>query len=82
VLLLGSYPSEVQANLEREKLNPRQPTTVDGHAFYSGRLAGRRIVLAIAGPSPAVTNATKSLALTLAGLFNRGAGFEPATFGL
>jgi adenosylhomocysteine nucleosidase len=64
VLLLGSYPSEVSANLSREKLDAAQPTTVDGHDFYSGRLEGRRVILAIAGPSPAVTYATTELALT------------------
>jgi hypothetical protein len=44
VLLLGSYPSEVSANLSLEKLDPGQPTTVQGHEFYSGRLESRRVV--------------------------------------
>jgi nucleoside phosphorylase len=63
VLLLGSYPSEVSANLSRERLDPDQPTTVQGHEFYSGRLQGRRVVLGIAGQSPAATYAITKLAL-------------------
>jgi nucleoside phosphorylase len=63
VLLLGSYPSEVSANLSREKLDPSQPTIAKGHEFYSGRLEGRRVVLGIAGQSPADTQAITELAL-------------------
>src|SRR5579862_3303267 len=63
VLLLGSYPSEVSANLALEKLDPGQPTTVKGHQFYAGRLEGRRVVLGIAGQSPADTYAITKLAL-------------------
>ena len=63
VLLLGSYPSEVQANLAVEKQDPRQPQVIDGHAFYSGSLAGRRVVIAIAGPSPKLTYSITALAL-------------------
>lgn len=63
VLLLGSYPAEVQANLQLEKLDARQPRTIDGHAFYSGRLEGRRVIIAIAGPSPALTKSVTALAL-------------------
>ena len=64
VLLLGSYPSEVSANLSLEKLDPGQPTTVQGHEFYSGRLEGHRVVLGIAGQSPADTYAITALALS------------------
>ena len=64
VLLLGSYPSEVSANLSREKLDPGQPTNVVGHEFYAGRLEGRRVVLGIAGQSPADTYAITALALS------------------
>ena len=64
VLLLGSYPSEVSANLSLEKLDPGQPTTVQGHEFYSGRLERRRVVLGIAGQSPADTYAITELALS------------------
>ncbi len=64
VLLLGSYPSEVSANLSLEKLDPGQPTTVQGHDFYSGRLESRRVVLGIAGQSPADTYAITQLALS------------------
>lgn len=64
VLLLGSYPSEVSANLALEKLDRGQPTTLQGHDFYSGRLQGRRVITAIAGPSPAETYAITRLALT------------------
>jgi nucleoside phosphorylase len=64
VLLLGSYPSEVSANLSLEKLDPGQPTTVQGHEFYSGQLEGRRVVLGIAGQSPADTYAITQLALS------------------
>jgi nucleoside phosphorylase len=64
VLLLGSYPSEVSANLSREKLDPGQPTTVQGHEFYSGRLERRHVVLGIAGQSPADTYAITELALS------------------
>jgi nucleoside phosphorylase len=64
VLLLGSYPSEVSANLSLEKLDPGQPTTVQGHEFYSGRLETRRVVLGIAGQSPADTYAITELALS------------------
>lgn len=63
VLLLGSYPSEVSANLSLERLDPGQPTTVQGHDFYSGWLEGRPVVLGIAGPSPADTYAITQLAL-------------------
>lgn len=63
VLLLGSYPSEVSANLSLEKLDAGQPTTVQGHEFYSGRLESRRVVLGIAGQSPADTYAITELAL-------------------
>jgi nucleoside phosphorylase len=64
VLLLGSYPSEVSANLSLEKLDPGQPTTVQGHEFYSGRLESRRVVLGIAGQSPADTYSITELALS------------------
>jgi nucleoside phosphorylase len=64
VLLLGSYPSEVSANLSLEKLDPGQPTTVQGHDFYAGRLESRRVVLGIAGQSPADTYAITELALS------------------
>jgi nucleoside phosphorylase len=64
VLLLGSYPSEVSANLSREKLDRGQPANVHGHEFYSGRLEGRRVVLGIAGQSPADTYAITELALS------------------
>jgi nucleoside phosphorylase len=64
VLLLGSYPSEVSANLSLEKLDPGQPTTVQGHDFYSGRLERRRVILGIAGQSPADTYAITQLALS------------------
>jgi nucleoside phosphorylase len=64
VLLLGSYPSEVSANLELEKLDPGQPRTVGGHQFFSGELQGRRVVLAIAGPSPTDTYTTTKIGLT------------------
>lgn len=63
VLLLGSYPSEVSANLQREVLDPDQPTVIDGLDFYAGTLDGNRVVIAIAGPAPAVTYATTMLAL-------------------
>ena len=63
VLLLGSYPSEVSMNLDREVLDPNQPTVIDGLDFYAGKLGGARVVTAIAGPAPAVTYATTVLAL-------------------
>jgi nucleoside phosphorylase len=63
VLLLGSYPAELSANLSREKLDPGQPTTVAGHEFYLGRLERRRVILGIAGQSPADTYGTTALAL-------------------
>jgi nucleoside phosphorylase len=63
VLLLGSYPGEVSANLAREHLASHQPTVAAGHDFYVGRLAGHRVVLGIAGPSPAVARSTTALAL-------------------
>ena len=63
VLLLGSYPSEVSMNLDREVLDPNQPTVIDGLDFYAGTLGGARVIIAIAGPSPAVTYATTVLAL-------------------
>ncbi|HUE27357.1 MAG TPA: hypothetical protein VMP89_11340 [Solirubrobacteraceae bacterium] len=63
VLLLGSYPSEVSANLALERLDPGQPTAVQGHDFYSGRLEGRHVILGIAGQSPADTYAITQLAL-------------------
>ncbi|MCW2668232.1 MAG: hypothetical protein JWO27_129 [Frankiales bacterium] len=63
VLLLGSYPAEVSANLALMTLDPRQPTTLDGHELYAGTLGGRRVVTGIAGPSPALTGATTTLAL-------------------
>jgi nucleoside phosphorylase len=63
VLLLGSYPAEVSANLALMHLDPHQPTTLATHDFYSGSLAGRRVVTGIAGPSPALTKATTTLAL-------------------
>ena len=64
MLLLGSYPSEVSANLEREQLSPGQPTTLGGHQYFAGQLAGRRVIIAIAGPSPTDTYETTALALT------------------
>jgi nucleoside phosphorylase len=63
VLLLGSYPSEVSANIDREVLDPDQPTVIDGIDFYAGTLSGSRVVIAIAGPAPAETYATTVLAL-------------------
>jgi nucleoside phosphorylase len=63
VLLLGSYPSEVSANLDREVLAPGQPTVLSGIDFYAGTLDGNGVVIAIAGPSPAETYATTLLAL-------------------
>jgi hypothetical protein len=63
VLLLGSYPGEVSANLQRERLDVNQPTVVAGHRFYAGRLRGHQVVLGIAGPSPAVARKTTALAL-------------------
>jgi nucleoside phosphorylase len=63
VLLLGSYPAEVSANLALMTIDPHQPTTLDGHELYAGTLAGRRVVTGIAGPSPALTGATTTLAL-------------------
>ncbi len=53
----------MSANLERETPDPGQPTALDGHDFYAGRLEGRGVILAIAGPSPAITSATTELAL-------------------
>jgi nucleoside phosphorylase len=84
VLLLGSYPSEVSANLQREKLSPDQPTVIDGIDFYVGTLAGRHVVTAIAGPAPSVTYATTVLALrhfpcTSAVVFSGTAGGGGAT---
>jgi nucleoside phosphorylase len=64
VPLLGSYPAEVSANLAREMLDRGQPTTVSGHEFFAGRLDGHRVIVGIAGQSPAVTYATTALALT------------------
>jgi len=63
VLLVGSYPAEVSANLSRMKLDPDQPTTLQGHEFYSGRLDGRRVVTGVAGPSPQLARSTTTLAL-------------------
>ena len=63
VLLLGSYPAEVSANLALMRIDPHQPTVLDGHELYAGTLAGRRVVTGIAGPSPALTGATTTLAL-------------------
>ena len=63
VLLLGSYPSEVSANLSLERLDPGQPTNVRGHDFYSGWLERHRVVLGIAGQSPADTYSITELAL-------------------
>jgi nucleoside phosphorylase len=63
VLLLGSYPSEVSANLDREALDPGQPTVLNGVDFYAGTLNGSSVVIAIAGPAPAATYATTALAL-------------------
>jgi len=63
VLLLGSYPSEVSANLDREVLDPDQPTVIDGIDFYAGSLDGSRVVIAIAGPAPSVTYSTTVTAL-------------------
>ena len=84
VLLLGSYPSEVSANLQREKLSPDQPTVINGIDFYAGTLAGRHAVIAIAGPAPSVTYATTVLALrhfpcTSAVVFSGTAGGGGAT---
>ena len=53
VLLLGSYPSEVSANLSLERLDLGQPTTVQGHEFYSGWLERRRVVLQSGSPEEA-----------------------------
>lgn len=64
VLLLGSYPSEVSANLELMKLDPAQPKTLGGHQFFSGTLEGRRVTMAIAGPSPTDTYQTTKIGLT------------------
>jgi nucleoside phosphorylase len=63
VLLLGSYPAELSANLSRETLDPGQPTTVWGHDFYVGRLEGRRVILGIAGQNTDSTYAATALAL-------------------
>jgi nucleoside phosphorylase len=63
VLLLGSYPAEISANLSRETLDKGQPTVVWGHDFYVGRLGGRRVILGVAGQSPDVTYAATALAL-------------------
>ncbi len=63
VLLLGSYPSEVSANLQREMLDPDQPTVLNGVDFYAGTLMGRRVVIAVAGPAPSETDATTALGL-------------------
>src|SRR6267154_983026 len=63
VLLLGSYPAELSANLTRERLDPGQPTIVWGHDFYVGRLEGRRVILGIAGQNTDSTYAVTALAL-------------------
>src|SRR5258707_117597 len=63
VLLLGSYPAELSANLSRETLDSGQPTTVWGHDFYVGRLEGRGVILGIAGQNTDSTYAVTALAL-------------------
>jgi nucleoside phosphorylase len=63
VLLLGSYPAEVSDNLSHEQLDPNQPTTVDGHEFYLGRLLGHRVILGVAEQAPSAVFATTALAL-------------------
>jgi nucleoside phosphorylase len=63
VLLLGSYPAELSANLSREQLDAGQPTIVWGHDFYVGRLEGRRVILGIAGQNTDSTYAATALAL-------------------
>lgn len=63
MLLLGSYPAELSANLARETLDPGQPTIVWGHDFYVGRLEGRRVILGIAGQNTDSTYAVTALAL-------------------
>src|SRR5258708_31965235 len=57
VLLLGSYPAELSANLSRETLDPGQPPTAWGHAPNRGRLEVRRLRLGVAGQAPDVTYA-------------------------
>ena len=63
MLLLGSYPSEVELHLQRARLASTGPVLVGGHEFYTGRLAGHRVAIGIAGPSPSVARATTAAAL-------------------
>jgi nucleoside phosphorylase len=63
VLLLGSYPAEVRANLALEQLQSKQPTVVDGHDFYVGTLVGRPVILGLSDQSPAQAYATTKLAI-------------------
>jgi nucleoside phosphorylase len=63
VLLLGTYPAEIRANLALEKLAAKQPTVVDGHDFYVGTLEGRPAILGLAVQSPADAYATTKLAI-------------------
>jgi len=63
VLLLGSYPAEVRANLALEKLQPKQPTVVSGHDFYVGTLAGKHVILGLSDQSPAQAHSVTAMAI-------------------
>ncbi|HVU73872.1 MAG TPA: hypothetical protein VHE83_12985 [Mycobacteriales bacterium] len=63
VLLLSAYPAEAAANLSREELDPNQPQDVQGHAFYSGTLLGRPVIIGITGEGTKNGHDTTALAL-------------------
>jgi nucleoside phosphorylase len=63
VLLLGSYPAEIRANLALEQLQPKQPTVVDGHDFYVGTLVGRPVILGLSDQSPAQAYSVTAMAI-------------------
>lgn len=64
VLLLGSYPAEVQLFMDTMAPDPK-PIKVNGTNFYVGKVGEVPVAVGIAGPSPAVAEATTRAALTL-----------------
>ncbi len=64
ILLVGSYPAEVQFFMDTVAPDPK-PVEVNGTNFYVGKIGSVQVAVGIAGPSPATAEATTRAALAL-----------------
>lgn len=64
VLVLSSYPAEIETVLAAATLDADQPEVVDGREFFLGQVEGKRVIMALTGMGMVNAHNTTSLAFS------------------